>query len=302
MEQLRAALQSARRPLLMLGGTVWTPQACADMTAFAERAELPVTCAFRFQDVNDNRRGNYVGDVGIGINPRLARRVRDADMLLLVGPRLGEMTTSGYSLVEAPRPRQRLIHVHAGALELGRVYQGELLINAGMPQFAAAAAQLQIDGGAWSERLTSARADYMEWNDKPTAIPGKVQMAEVIAWLRERLPADSILTTGSGNFTGFVQRYYRFTGVRTQVGSTNGSMVYGVEETAQLASAFERCLAAGRPALIEVRIDSQAITTSTTLDSIRLLAQDDASLIGRAGTGRVPLPSAATTHGIRLWR
>ena len=363
MDRLRVALQGAKRPLLMLGGTVWTPEACADIARFAEAAGLPVSCAFRFQDLYDNRREHYIGDVGIGLNPKLAQRVCDADLLLVVGARLGEMTTSGYTLLQSPRPKQRLIHVHAGAEELGRVYQGELLINSGMANFAAAAAQLKIDGGAWRDWLTAARADYIGWNDKPAAIPGKVQMGELIVWLRERLPADSILTTGAGNFSGFVQRYYRFTGLRTQVAPTNGSMGYGVpagvaakiahpgrivvsfngdgdflmngqeiataaqfganvifvvinnsmygtirmhqereypervhgtalvnpdfaafarsfglhgetvEETAQFAPAFERALAAGKPALIEVRIDPQAITTSTTLDAITAKAK-----------------------------
>ena len=363
MARLHAAVQGARRPLLLLGGTVWTPAACADMARFAEGAGLPVSCAFRFQDLYDNRRDHYIGDVGIGINPKLAQRVRDADLLLVVGARLGEMTTSGYTLIAAPCPKQRLIHVHAGAEELGRVYQGELLINSGMPQFAAAAAQLKIDGSAWRDWLAGARADYLGWNDQPAPIPGRVQMGELIAWLRERLPADSILTTGAGNFSGFVQRYYRFPGLRTQVAPTNGSMGYGVpagvaakiayperivvsfngdgdflmngqeiatavqfganvifvvvnnnmygtirmnqerdypervygtalvnpdfaafarsfglhgetvEETAQFAPAFERALAAGKPALIEVKIDPQAITTTTTIDAIRAKAK-----------------------------
>jgi acetolactate synthase-1/2/3 large subunit len=363
MARLRDALQGAKRPLLMLGGTVWTPEACADIARFAENAGLPVSCAFRFQDLYDNRREHYIGDVGIGLNPKLAQRVRDADVLLVVGARLGEMTTSGYTLLEAPCPKQRLIHVHAGAGELGRVYQGELLVNSGMPQFAAAAAQLNIDGSGWKDWLAGARADYLAWTQKPAAIPGRMQMGEAIVWLRDRLPADSILTTGAGNFSGFVQRYYRFTGLRTQVAPTNGSMGYGVpagvaakiahperivvsfngdgdflmngqeiatavqfganvifivvnnsmygtirmhqereypervygtalvnpdfaafarsfglhgetvEETAAFAPAFERALAAGKPALIEVKIDPQAITTTTTLDVIRSKAK-----------------------------
>ena len=133
IERLKNLLANAMRPLVILGGTGWTQQACADMRQFIEANNLPVTCAFRFQDVYDNRLPNYVGDIGIGINPKLADRVRNADVLLVIGPRLGEMTTSGYSLLQVPKPANKLIHVHAGTDELGTVYQGELMIAAGMP-------------------------------------------------------------------------------------------------------------------------------------------------------------------------
>ncbi|MGE0805768.1 MAG: thiamine pyrophosphate-binding protein [Burkholderiaceae bacterium] len=136
-------LSAAQRPLVLLGGTGWTAAACDDMRRFAEANQLPVACAFRFQDLFDNRHPNYVGDVGIGINPKLAQRVREADLIVAVGPRLGEMTTSGYSLIEAPVPRQRLVHVHAGQDELGSVYQAELMIASGMPEFAAAVRDLR---------------------------------------------------------------------------------------------------------------------------------------------------------------
>ena len=149
VEKLRGLLAQAKRPLVILGGTVWSTQACRDLQSFAENCGLPIACAFRFQDLFDNRHDHYVGDVGIGINPKLAERVRTADVLLVIGARLGEMTTGAYTLVEPPRPKQKLVHVHAGAEELGRVYQGELLINSGMPQIAAALKGMKVDGGAW---------------------------------------------------------------------------------------------------------------------------------------------------------
>jgi acetolactate synthase-1/2/3 large subunit len=331
------------------------------LEAFAESSGLPIACSFRFQDLIDNDHDHYVGDVGIGINPKLAARVRDADVLLVVGARLGEMTTGAYTLVEPPRPKQKLVHVHAGAEELGRVYQGELLINSGMPQFAAALKSLKLDPAAWKLWREQARADYLEWT-KPAPIPGKVQLAEVVAWMREKLPRDAIIANGAGNFAGWISRFYRYPGLRTQVAPTNGSMGYGVpagiaakvacperlvvsvngdgdflmngqelatavqyglsvifivvnngmygtirmhqereyparvyatalqnpdfvslaraygaygelvEETAAFAPAFERAVKSGKPALIELRIDPQAITTSTTLDAIRARA------------------------------
>jgi len=362
MEKLRGLLAQAQRPLVILGGTVWTPESCRDLQVFAEKSGVPVACSFRFQDLFDNRHNHYVGDVGIGINPKLAERVRTADLLLVVGARLGEMTTGAYTLLEPPRPRQTLVHVHAGAEELGRVYQGELLVNSGMPQFAAALENLKMDGSAWKAWREQARAEYLEWT-KPVTNPGRVQLAEIVAWLRERLPQDAIIANGAGNFAGWISRFYRYPGLRTQVAPTNGSMGYGVpagiaakvahperlvvsingdgdflmngqelatavqyelpivfvvvnngmygtirmhqerdyparvygttlvnpdfaalaraygaygetvEETRQFAPAFERAVsesgAARKPALIEVRIDPQAITTSTTLDAIR---------------------------------
>ena len=227
MDRLRTLLASARQPLAILRGTGWSRAACADMQRFAESAGLPVACAFRCQDLFDNRHDCYVGDVGIGVNPKLAQTVRDADLLLAVGTRLGEMTTRGYSLVQAPCPRQKLVHVHAGAEELGRVFQGELLINSGVTQFAAAARALRVDGGKWAAWRRRLRENYGNWQE-PQANPGSVQMAEIVIWLRDRLPQDAIIALGAGNFTGWFQRYYRYPGLRTQVAPANGSMGYGV--------------------------------------------------------------------------
>jgi len=183
VERVRAMLARAERPLAILGGSVWGEQACRDFQAFAERCGLPVACSFRFQDLFDNRHDHYVGDVGIGINPKLAQRVREADLLLVVGARLGEMTTGAYTLIEPPRPKQKLVHVQAGAEELGRVYQADLLINSGMAQIARALAGVAVDGSRWKSWRESARADYLEWT-RPAANPGRLQMAEVVAWLR----------------------------------------------------------------------------------------------------------------------
>ncbi|MBK5103386.1 MAG: thiamine pyrophosphate-binding protein, partial [Burkholderiales bacterium] len=196
--RLRAMLSAAQRPLVILGGSGWNAGACADVRRFIEANGLPAGCAFRFQDLFDNTHANYAGDIGIGINPKLAQRVKDADLLLVIGARLGEMTTSAYTLLTVPRPAQKLIHVHAGAEELGRVYQGELLINSGMPQIAAAlAAMAPVEAGAWRAWTQAARADYLEWTGART-MPGKLQVWDTVDLLRQRLPADAILTNGAG--------------------------------------------------------------------------------------------------------
>src|SRR5690606_23748309 len=145
VEALRQLLAAAQRPLVLAGGSGSTPAACAALRVFADANALPVACSFRRQDIIDHHHPNYIGDVGIGINPKLAERVRNTDLLIAIGPRLGEMTTSGYTLLESPRPRQTLVHVHPGAEELGSVFQGELLVNAGMEQFTAALAGIHIE-------------------------------------------------------------------------------------------------------------------------------------------------------------
>jgi acetolactate synthase I/II/III large subunit len=357
LEKLRDLLKSAQRPFVLIGGGGWSRDACVRLKKWIETNGLPVGTSFRCQDLFDNRSPNYAGDVGIGINPKLAQRVKEADVLLVVGARLGEMTTSAYTLVDAPVPQQTLVQVHAGAEELGRVYRPALAINSGMAQFVEAIEKLRFDG-SWKARTEQARGEYLEWTE-PRPMPGQVQYGEVIRWLSDRLPEDAIIAGGAGNFAGWLHRHFRYKGFRTQLGSTNGSMGYGypaavaaklaqptrtvfalcgdgdflmtgqeiatavqyganfvavvvnnglygtirmhqereypgrvygtdlrnpdfatyarafgghgetVERTADFAAAFERAVASGRPALIELKIDPDAITPATTLTAIR---------------------------------
>jgi acetolactate synthase-1/2/3 large subunit len=228
LAQLRELLAQCSRPLMILGGSGWTAQACADIQAFAEANSLPVGAAFRCQHLFDNTHANYVGDIGIGISPELARRVREADLLVVVGARLGEMTTSGYTLVDIPKPKQTLVHVYAGAEELGRVYQPALAINASMPAFAAGACVLEpVDSVAWQAWTAEAHAAYLA-NIVPQHGPGDLQLAEAVLWLREHLPADAIITNGAGNYTAWVHRFYQYRTFRSQLAPTSGSMGYGL--------------------------------------------------------------------------
>ncbi|MBI3043988.1 MAG: thiamine pyrophosphate-binding protein [Betaproteobacteria bacterium] len=227
MRRLREMLERATRPFLILGGGGWDAQACADIQAFAEANALPVGCTYRRQDLFDNRHPNYAGDISVGLNPALERRIRDADLLLVAGARLGGWTTSNYTLIGVPRPAQAFVHVHPGAEELGRVYQGDLLINAGMPEFAAAARALAPVKAAWAEATRAARADYETWQ-QPVASPGALNMSEVMRFLRGRLPPETIVTAGAGAYIAWVNRFYRYTGFRTQLGPTGGAMGYGV--------------------------------------------------------------------------
>ncbi len=363
LESLMALLARAERPLMIVGGGGWSAQAVTDIMAFAEANDLPTGASFRCQDRFDNTHPNYVGDVGIGLSPALSERVKNADLLIAVGPRLGEITTGGYTLLDIPVPRQPLVHVHVGADELGRVYQATLPINAGMAEFAAAVRHMEpVDPDAWAGWSKAARAEYLA-NIAPEPMPGAVQLGEIVAWLSERLPPEAIICNGAGNYTAWVHRYYRYRRFPTQLAPTSGAMGYGVpaavaakavhpdrpvvcfagdgcflmtgqelataaqydlpiivlvvnngmygtirmhqereyprrvvgtdlvnpdfaayarafgghgetvERTAEFAAAFERAVASGKPAIIEIRIDPEAITTRTTLSTIRAQAQ-----------------------------
>jgi acetolactate synthase-1/2/3 large subunit len=228
LAQLRTLLAGAKRPLVLAGGSGWSTQACRDLATFAVANALPVASAFRNQDVFDNRHAHYAGDVGIGINPKLAARVRDADVLLVLGERLGEMVTGGYTLLDAPQPKPTLIHIHPGAEELGRVYQPALAIEAAMgPAAEALAALPPIAAPVWAGSAAAAHAEYLAWQT-PQPMPGSVDLWQVVADLRARLPEDAILANGAGNYTAWVARLYRYPGYRTQIAPYSGSMGYGV--------------------------------------------------------------------------
>ena len=359
LSRLKDLLEKAQRPFVLVGGGGWSREASKGLQAWAEANGLPVGNSFRCQDLFDNRSPSYAGDVGIGLNPKLAERVKSADVLLVIGARLGEMTTSAYTLLEAPQPRQKLVHVHAGAEELGRVYRPELPINSGYPQFIDALQRLNVrKSEAWGKITAEARADYLAWRE-PRPMPGKLHYGEAIRWLSEHLPEDAIIAGGAGNFAGWLHRHFQYKGFRTQLGSTAGSMGYGypaavaaklaapertvlavcgdgdflmngqeiataaqyganfvalvvnnglygtirmhqereypgrvygtglknpdfaayarafgghgetVERTEDFAPAFERASRSGKPAIVELKIDPDAITPATTLSAIR---------------------------------
>ncbi|HYM32644.1 MAG TPA: thiamine pyrophosphate-binding protein, partial [Candidatus Cybelea sp.] len=228
MARLAALLAGAERPVLVLGGGGWSAEACADMRAFAEAFDLPVAVSFRCQDLFDNRHANYIGDLGTGVNPLLVKRVKECDLLMVAGARLGEQTTQGYSLLDLPRPRQTLVHVHAGAEELGRVFAADLPINAGPAGFARAVRGLRpTKPAAWSAWTKAAHADYLE-NRKAGSSPGALDMNVVMRTLAEKLPRDAIAVTDAGNHSLWLQRYWQSSVYRSLLGPTSGAMGYGV--------------------------------------------------------------------------
>lgn len=358
MERLGSMLENANRPVLILGGGEWDAEACNNMRIFAENHQLPVCVSFRAQDLFDNSHPNYIGELGLGVNPKLVEQIGQADLLIAAGPRLGAMTTGGYRLLNIPNPRQSLVHIHAGAEELGRVYRADLAINSSMRAFARAAVSLT---SAEKDRRSAVRRAHQRYQDwiRPTPAPGRLQFAQVLKWLRETLPEDSIICNGAGNYTSWVHRFYCYRRKGTQLAPTSGSMGYGtpaavaakrhypertvvafagdgcflmngqelatavyyginiivivvnngiygtirmhqernypgrtigsglegtdfaalaraygahgeaVTETDGFAAAFERARACGKPALIELRVDPEAITPSATLSDIK---------------------------------
>jgi acetolactate synthase I/II/III large subunit len=227
MARFRAMLAAAKRPFLLLGGGAWDEDAVRAIEAFAAANQLPVGCGFRRQDRFDNGHPCYAGDVGIGVNPKLGQRIKEADLLIALGPRLGEMTTGGYTLLDIPTPKQPLVHVHPDPEELGRVYQPTLAINATPRAFARAAAALApIASPVWAAATAAAHGEYHAWR-KPTRSPGEIQMAEIMLWLETQLPADAIVTNGAGNFATWVHRFHQYRRFGTQLAPTSGSMGYG---------------------------------------------------------------------------
>lgn len=363
LDDVRELLSKARRPLVLLGGAPWDAEAVAAIERFAEANRLPVATSFRRADRFDNAHPLYAGDLGIGPNPKLLERVQTADLLLVIGARLTEMTTGGYTLLDIPVPAQTLIHVHPDPEELGRVYHPTLAINASPREFAKALSGLDpIADPAWAGAGEAAHADYVEWQLCPPN-PGDVQLGRVMEWLEANMPQETIYTNGAGNFSVWLHRFHRYRRLGTQLAPTSGSMGYGfpaaiaasivtpgtpvvcfagdgdflmsaqdlatamatgatpitivfnngilgtirmhqenhypgrisatdlvnpdfaayakafgahgetVTTTDQFAPAMERAMASGTAAVIDLKIDPQAITPRTTLDKLRQAAE-----------------------------
>ena len=223
-----AALKTASRPLAILGGPGWSEAGIAATARFLEANEIPAAVAFRSQDLIDNRHPCYVGDLGFTVNGLLVARVKEADLIMALGTRLGEITTGGYQYLTPPKPQQRLIHIHAEASELGRVYEAEVAVHADPGAFAEAIVGEDLGrADDWQDWRADARADYENWL-KPHPVPGPVQLGEIVQWLNQRLPEDAIITNGAGNYTGWLHRNYQYKAPHTQLAPKSGAMGYGV--------------------------------------------------------------------------
>lgn len=227
MDRFREMLSAAKKPLVLAGGGGWTQAACDDLATFAERNELPVSVAFRRQDLMNNLHPNYAGVIGLGLNPTLKQRLDESDLLIVVGPQLGEIVTGGYTYFSFPKPRQTMIHISAGVDEIGKVYQADLGINSGMAEFCAAASAMDPVDAPWKGEAEAAHADYMAFSTPPE-MPGNVNYSEIVGWLSDNLPEDAIITNGAGNYTVWVHRFFRYKQYGTQLAPQSGSMGYGV--------------------------------------------------------------------------
>ena len=229
LAELGRLLAAAERPIMLVGGGGWDDRACHDITKFAEANQLPVCCSFRRQDIVDNRSPSFVGDLGTGASAALVARIKEADLLLAVGARIGEITSQSYSLMGIPDPGKVLIHVHAGAEELGRVFRPSLPIQSGMSEFAAAAAALPpVPAPRWSDWRAAVRSEYEAGLVPTTTAGAALDLGKVMTWLRDRLPDDAIVTSDAGNFSGWPNRFLQYRRPGRQLGPTSGAMGYGV--------------------------------------------------------------------------
>ncbi|HEY0856945.1 MAG TPA: thiamine pyrophosphate-binding protein [Albitalea sp.] len=275
LREVRTMLLAAQRPFVIAGGSGWDAASCNALERFAAAWQLPVGCAFRFQDTLDNRHTNYAGDVGIGINPKLARRIAEADLVIAIGARLGEMTTGGYTLLKAPRPAQKLIHIHAGAEELGRVYAADLLLQSSMAGAAKALESLSPPASLpWSEWTGQAHADY-EANLVHTPVE-PLDMAVVIKTVQRLAPEDSVYTNGAGNYSGWLHRYCRYVGLRhhgkTQLAPTSGAMGYGVPAAVAAALLYPERTAINIAGDGDFLMTGQELATATQYGARKLIS------------------------------
>jgi acetolactate synthase-1/2/3 large subunit len=228
MSRLQKMLWAAKRPIVLAGGSRWSEGAWAALHRFAERFALPVATTFRRGHLFDATHACYAGDCGIGPNPKLLARIKGADLVLMIGSRMSEMASQSYTLFDIPEPQMKLVHVHPGSEELGRVYHPALAINAAPTAFCSALEGLQPPNDIpWKGEADTAHADYIAWTEKATPVPGNVNLGEILVWLRNQLPADAFITNGAGNFAAWIHRFYRFRKYATHVGPTSGSMGYG---------------------------------------------------------------------------
>jgi acetolactate synthase-1/2/3 large subunit len=229
LARLETLLAQAERPLLILGGGRCSPAACAAIARFAERFALPVATSYRRLPLFDPLHPCYAGDLGIGPNPKLVARVKDSDIVVLLGGRLGELPSQGYTLFDIPGPRSKLVHIHPGAEEIGRVYRPHLAIHATPTAFAEMAQSMcPPRDPRWRRQTQAAHSDYLDWTQVPTEQPGGVNLGAIMAWLREHVSAEAIVCNGAGNYAAWIHRFYRFRRFATHIAPTSASMGYGM--------------------------------------------------------------------------
>lgn len=228
LNAVQSLLSGAKQPLMIVGGPGWSGAVRDRVQDFARRFDMPVVSSFRCQDYFDNRLETYAGHAGVGMDATLAAAISSADVLFVVGSRLGEMTTNGYTLVDSPNPKQKLIHVHPSADELGSVYRADVPVVASAETFSKALEQMQSPAAVpWTNWRAERRANYLK-TQEPGDLPGDVHMGVLMRQMSEMLPEDAIVCNGAGNYAAFLHRHFTYKGFRTQLAPTSGSMGYGL--------------------------------------------------------------------------
>ena len=226
---LETLISKAERPIVLLGGSRWDEEARAAVTRFAERFALPVATSYRRAPLFDALHPNYAGDLGLAPNPKLVARVKASDLVIVIGARLNEITSQGYTLFDIPKPQMKLVHVYPGAEEIGRIYHPHLAIHASPKRFAAALDTLRPRPEIpWAGSAHEAHENYLTWSGTPVPQPGAVNLSEITIWLRDNLPVDTILCNGAGNYAGWIHRFYRFRRFATHIAPISASMGYGI--------------------------------------------------------------------------
>ena len=223
-------LENAVSAMIIVGGSGWSKKTGSTLEDFAAANHLPIANSFRCQDFINNEHPVYAGDLGLGVNPALTRRIQASDCLLVIGARLGEMTTGGFTLIDIPCPGQCMIHVHPGAEELGHIYQPELAINASAETFVAALGEARLnpsETSTWKQQAAQAHQEYLDWNCS-VSVNGAVQLSDIVHSIRNQTGDDAIICNGAGLNTGWLHRFFRYREYRTQLAPTSGTMGYGL--------------------------------------------------------------------------
>ncbi len=238
IEKLKEILSAAKKPLVVVGGGSWNDAAIRQFEDFCKASKLPVASSFRRQDVFHNAHECYVGVLGTTVDMKLMKQVEEADVILAVGTRLGEIATQGYTIVTPPVPKQALIHIYPDASELNKVYQSKLAIHSTVNDFVKALAGVSLDGSAWAERTATLRAQFVAWSKINTRDKFSLDLDGVIQDMLSVLPEDAVITTDAGNFSGWAQRFVAYDRPMRLLAPTNGAMGYGVPAAVAASIAF----------------------------------------------------------------
>jgi acetolactate synthase-1/2/3 large subunit len=227
LTEIGARLQRGERPMLILGGSGWNGETLARLSHWILEAGLPVALTFRRKDLIDNDHPCYAGDLGLGPNPALIARLRDADLVLALGTRLGDIATQGYRLFTPECTARQLIHIHPDPGEIGRVWPPALGAAAEVNMAADSLCSIALAPAKWRAAADAAHADFERFT-APVGVTGALNLSEVFGHLHQAMPPDTIVCNGAGNYAAWLHRFYKHSRPATQLGPTSGAMGFGL--------------------------------------------------------------------------